>query len=167
MADANGQAPNSIAMVVEGGDATAIADVIARKKAPGVATEGTVAVTVEDSQGMPKSIRFYRPAAVPVQALITITPLNGYVSTTAATIVSNLVAYFNGLAVGEDVLRSKLYTPINAAEPSSSRRTFDVESLLLARTGEAAEAASVAIEYVELATITADDITVTPTSEGE
>lgn len=167
VADANGQAPNSIAMVVEGGDATAIADVIARKKAPGVATEGTVAVTVEDSQGMPKSIRFYRPAAVPVQALITITPLNGYVSTTAATIVSNLVAYFNGLAVGEDVLRSKLYTPINAAEPSSSRRTFDVESLLLARTGEAAEAASVAIEYVELATITADDITVTPTSEGE
>lgn len=165
--DSNGQAPNSIAMVVEGGDAAAIAEVIANKKAPGVATEGAVAVTVEDSQGMPKVIRFYRPTYVPVQVQITISPLVGYVSTTAATIVSNLVAYLNSLAIGEDVLRSKLYTPINAAEPSSAGRTFDVDSLLLSRDGEEVAAASVAIGYVELATITADNINVALANEEE
>lgn len=158
--DANGQAPNSIAMVVEGGDADAIAEVIANKKAPGASTEGSVAVTAVDTQGMPKVIRFYRPTDVSVKAWVTISPRTGYVSTTKVTIIDNLVAYFEGMEIGEDVLLSKLYTPINAAEPSTSRRTFDVVDLRLARDDGGAESASVVIGYLEMATITANDIDV-------
>lgn len=159
--DANGQPGNSIAVVVNGGDSAAIAQAIALKKAPGVATVGTTAVEVQDKYGMPGVIRFYRSTDVAVRATVVIKPRAGYVSSTGAQIITNLVGYLDALAIGEDVLLSKLYTPINAAEPDSAKRTFDVVSLTIARDADDLATANLAMSYVERATATSETITVT------
>ena len=138
--DANGLPPHSICMVVEGGDNSAIAEAIALKKTPGCYTMGNVEVMTRDAKGLPNVIRFYRPTAVRVRLRVTLKPLAGYLSTTGAAIKTNLAAYINAMAIGDDVLASRLLTPINAADASGAR-TFDVLSIAYC-TGDLADDAA-------------------------
>ena len=78
--DGNGIPGHSIAVVVEGGDTTAIASVIELKKAPGTGTFGTTNITVADPKGLPITINFFELTEVPIFAAITIQPLPGYVA---------------------------------------------------------------------------------------
>jgi uncharacterized phage protein gp47/JayE len=149
--DANGQPAHSIAIVVEGGDTQQIGQAVADKKTPGVPTTGTTTTPVTDKYGMPLVIRFYRPTEVEIDVAVTITPRAGYVSPTGEAITTNLTAYFNSLDIGEDVLLSKLYTPVNDAEPTPGQRTFDVTSLTIARHGDAKSGANLPISFTELA----------------
>ena len=149
MEDENGIPPHSIAFVVEGGDPEAIAQAVAAKKTPGTGTFGDVAVELADKHGSTTAIRFFRPRIVPVKAHVHIRPLPGYVSTTAAGIAAVVVAAVNALTIGEDVLLSKLYTPINAAEPDPAIRTFDVLSITLGADGEPPAAANLEIAFNE------------------
>ncbi|MDD3310943.1 baseplate J/gp47 family protein [Pseudodesulfovibrio sp.] len=159
-ADDNGQPGHSFAIVAEGGDAKEIAGAIAAKKGPGPSTVGTTSVVVRDENHIPITIRFYRPTDVTAVASITIAAKTGYASTTGDDIVTNVVDYLNGLRIGEDVLLSKLYTPINAAEPSSDKRTFDVLSITLARQGEEEASANLAMSFIECVVASADTINV-------
>jgi uncharacterized phage protein gp47/JayE len=122
---------------------------------------GTTSATVADTQGMPLVIRFYRPTFVAPKATVVIKPRAGYVSTTGESIRQNLAEYFTALAIGEDILLSKLYTPINAAEPTDGKRTFDVIGLTVAREGEQMAAANLILGFTEMAVGVVDNITVT------
>lgn len=159
--DANGQPANSIAIVAEGGDSQQIAQAIADKKTPGVPTVGTTPVTVTDKHGMPLVIRFYRSTEVEIDAEVTITPRAGYVSPTGEAIKVNLTTYFNGMDIGEEILLSKLYTPVNDAEPVPGQRTFDVTALTIGRHGAAKGATNLPISFIELAIGVVTNITVT------
>ncbi len=163
--DSNGMPGHSIAIVAEGGDTREIAQAIANKKSPGVATLGTSSATVTDKNGMPKVIRFHYSSAVAVASAVIIKPRAGYVSTTGESIRRNLADYLNALAIGEDILLSKLYTPINAAEPTDGKRTFDVVGLTIARLGDPLAAANLVIGFTELAVGAEENITVI-VSEG-
>lgn len=158
--DENGMPGHSETVVVEGGDTSAIAQAIALKKTPGVRTIGDTAVTVADKYGMPAIIRFYRPTDAPISVEVTIKARTGYVSPTGDTILANVVAYLNALEIGEDVLLSKLYSPINDAEPAPKRRTFEVVSLRISRDGQALAAANISIGFTELALGDAGTITI-------
>lgn len=161
-ADANGLPPHSICLVVEGGDSDAIADAIALKKTPGCYTVGDVEVMTRDAKGLPNVIRFYRPTAVRVRLRVTLSPLSGYLSTTGTAIKANLAAYINALAIGDDVLASRLLTPINAADASGAR-TFDVLGIEYC-TGDASGdvatwlTGNIAIAFNATATCVVDDI---------
>lgn len=109
---------HSICLVVEGGDNAAIAEAIALKKTPGCYTLGDVEVMTRDAKGLPNAIRFYRPKAIRVRLRVTLNPLAGYLSTTGSAIKTNLAGYINAMAIGDDVLASRLLTPINAADAS-------------------------------------------------
>lgn len=149
--DGNGMPPNSVTMVVEGGDATEIATTMAMKKTPGAAFVGDVSQVVPDKYGMPTVVRFFRPTEVAIDVEIAITPRAGYVSPTSDTIKKNVVAYLNSLGIGKFILLSKLYTPVNAAEPVEEQRSFDITSLTIARHGQAKAADNIAIQYTEVA----------------
>lgn len=161
-ADANGLPPHSICLVVEGGDSDAIAEAIALKKTPGCYTMGDVEVMTRDSKGLPNVIRFYRPTAVRVRLRVTLSPLSGYLSTTGTAIKTNLATYINALPLGDDVLASRLLTPINAADATGAR-TFDVVSIEHC-TGDAPEdeavwtVGNITIAYNGAATCVVDDI---------
>lgn len=157
--DGDGVPAHSLAMVVEGGDTAAIAAAIATKKTPGAGTHGTTSATVTDKYGMSSTIRFFRTTDVAIDLEIGITARAGYVSTTGEDIKQNLADYLNGLEIGEDVLLSKLYTPINAAEPDPAKRTFDVTSLEIARHGETPAAANLVLAFTEVASGSVDNIT--------
>lgn len=158
--DANGLPPHATCMVVEGGVDTAIAQALATKKVPGSPTFGGVAVTVYDRYGMPNLIRFARTRPVAAVAVVRIRPLAGYVSTTGDAIKAGLASHMDAHKIGEEVLLSKLYTPVNAAEPTGGVKTFDVVELLLARPGDTPLAQNLVLDFDEVAVGDLESITV-------
>ena len=142
--DGNGIPAHSICLVVEGGDASAVAEAIARKKTPGTGTYGDIAVSVPDAKGVPNTIRFYRPTGRRIKARITVKPLAGYLSTTGEAARTALAEAVNSLGIGEDVLLSRLYPPLVRAD-LEGQRTFDVVEILLAEGEGGMAAVNVAI----------------------
>ena len=59
--DERGLPPHSVEIIVEGGDNTAIAQAILRRKAGGIQTHGSVVVNVPGVYGDPIPVRFNRP----------------------------------------------------------------------------------------------------------
>jgi uncharacterized phage protein gp47/JayE len=157
-ADADGIPPHTISLVVEGGDTTEIAEAIAGKKAPGCGTFGNTAVTVTDKYGMPITIRFWRRVEAALKVRIRLRALAGYLAVTGEEIATNVAAFINALDIGEDVLLSQIYTPVNAA--NGSPKTFDVLEIALALDGGDYAVANLAIPYNAAAACTAADVEV-------
>ena len=158
--DVNGIPPHSISFVVEGGDTQAIGDTIAVKKGPGCGTYGTTAVGTHDKHGTPCTISFFRPSIIDVAVEIRVKPLPGWLAGTGETIRQSVTEYLNALRIGDDILLSKLYTPINAAEPNPGQRTFDVVSLAIGQKGGAAVQANMDIPFNAAAFCLLEDVVV-------
>lgn len=133
--DTHGIPPHSICFVVEGGDTQAIGNTLSLKKGPGCGTHGDILVETRDCYGEPNIVKFFRPVPLELSIAITIKPFTGYLATTGMAIRKNVFDYINALRIGDDILLSKLYTPINAAEPVAGQRTFDVLAVAIAKKG--------------------------------
>ncbi|EPL2257489.1 baseplate J/gp47 family protein [Klebsiella pneumoniae] len=157
--DANGLPAHSISAIVEGGDATEIANTIRSTKGQGVSTYGTTAVIVTDKYGNPYTIRFSRPVDVPIYVSITIQALTGYSSEVGDEIRAAVAAYINSLAIGDSVLLSRVYSPANLGVVSGGNaRYYDIMELLIGRTAEGVAAANVVLAYDESASCSVDNI---------
>jgi uncharacterized phage protein gp47/JayE len=157
--DANGIPSHSIAAVIEGGDADAIANAIAQKKTPGTGTFGTTSVVVHDERGVPATIRFLVLTRVALDIEVNITALDGYVTSTEDAIKAAIVAYVNAYDMGEDSYLGRLYVPANLSGGALSN-TFNVTSIRQAREGDALAIADVAMAFNEAAFTDTDHITV-------
>lgn len=144
--DQHGIPPHHICVVVEGGDNQAIAEAIAVKKTPGTGTLGDITLITRDRYGVPKSISFYRPVRVRVAVRIVIRALAGYLSTTGERLRANICTHVNSIEIGEDVLLSRVYCPINESD-MQGQRTFDVLSITLGSNGGTMAAANVPIAF--------------------
>jgi len=160
--DANGQPEHSIAAVVLGGDATAIATAIAVKKTPGAFTHGSTAITVLGANGLPTIIRFAYATAVPLAIAITIKAKTGYTTTVGDQIKAALVAYINGLGIGGRSDIGKLYLPAQFYGGPGSEK-FEVNVLQQAIKPATPTAADVDIAYNAWATLVTADIALTVT----
>lgn len=167
--DSNGVPDHSIAVVVEGGDATAIATVIEQKKSPGTGTFGTTSIIVSDPSGVPVDISFFVLTEVPVFALVDITAKTGYVSTTGTAIQQAVAGFIEGLAIGAGVNLNKVLSPAglqgNAAiaatgltqsQLTTLAATYDIDAVYLARsdmavTGGPYNAGAVAVSVTNAA----------------
>ncbi|WP_108704020.1 baseplate J/gp47 family protein [Klebsiella oxytoca] len=148
--DSNGLPQHSISAIVEGGDATEIANTIRSVKGQGVSTYGTTAVIVTDKYGNPYTIRFSRPVNVPVYVSITLKALTGYSSEVGEEIKVAVAAYINSLAIGDSVLLSRVYSPANLGVVSGGNaRYYDIMELLIGRSADDVAAANVVIAYDE------------------
>ncbi|MDR9240712.1 baseplate J/gp47 family protein [Burkholderia multivorans] len=157
--DANGIPSHSISLVVEGGDATAIANAIAAKKTPGSGTYGTTAVIVTDIYGRPITIRFFRPVAAPIAATVTIKALTGYTSQTGQQIQQAVSDYINGVQIGGGLSGSVEWgDALTAANSVGGGVTFKLSGLTL--TGpRGAGSPDVALLFNEAASCTPADVT--------
>ena len=108
---ANTLSGHSIALVVQGGSAVAVATAIALKKTPGTTTQGTTTETIFDSNGVPNIINFYVVTLVQIDVVINITPLANFVITTTALIQAAIVQFLNSLNIGEADYLNRLYGP--------------------------------------------------------
>lgn len=160
--DYNGLPPHSISAIVEGGDATEIANTLRRVKGQGVTTYGTTSVIVTDRYGNPYTIRFSRPVDVPIYVSITLKALTGYSSQIGDEIKEAVADYINSLAIGDSVLLSRVYSPANLGVVSGGNaRYYDIMELIIGKSAATAAAANVVIAYDESVSCSVDNIAIT------
>ncbi len=161
--DANGIPAHSISLVVEGGDATAIAQAIANKKTPGSGTYGTTSVVVLDVYGRPITIRFYRPSDAAITATVNVKALAGYSTQTGDAIKQAISDYVNGVAIGGGLSGSVEWADaITAANSVGGGVTFKLTGLTLSGPGGAGSP-DVALAFNEAASCTPASITLNVT----
>lgn len=163
--DVNGLPANSISAVVDGGDATTIAQTIRGKKGQGVATYGKTTIQVTDTYGNPHNISFSRPVDVSVYVSIVISVFTGYTSLIGEEIKQAIADYINSLKIGDDVLLSRIYSPANLGVVSGGNaRYYDITELLIGKVSGGESAANIDIAYDEAASCSTANISITVTS---
>lgn len=162
VADSNGLPPHSICGVIDGGDVSTIANTLRGKKGQGVSTYGSTAVTVSDLYGNPHLISFSRPIDVSVFAAVTLQVFTGYTSEIGEQIKQAIADYVNSLAIGDDVLLSRLYSPANLGVVSGgSARYYDIIELMIGTSADCMAAANITLAYDAAAICSVDNIQIT------
>jgi uncharacterized phage protein gp47/JayE len=157
--DANGIPAHSIALVVEGGDAAAIAVAIKAKKTLGGGTYGNTSEMVDNGFGIPEEIQFSRPVLVDIGAEVTLTPLIGFTTAIQNAMKQAVTDYINALPIGEDVIVDRLSSPLNLyGAPESKTYKIAPNGVKLSKNGGALAAADVVIAFDELAACDIADI---------
>lgn len=158
--DANGLPAHSISLVVQGGDATAIAQAIADKKGPGAATYGTTSVDVTDEYGVTRAIKFYRPTPATIKVAISVTAMAGYTTAIEAAIKQACVDWINALDIGEDVEFAEIYVPANL-NGALDRRTYKITALTITKNAGSPGTSDLVIAFNEAPQAALSDITIT------
>lgn len=150
--DGNGVPGHSICVVVEGGDATEIAEAIALKKTIGCGTYGTTTVEVYDYKGNPIDINFSHADPVYISVKIVINSLPGYSSLIGEMIKEAVANYINSIEIGDDVFLTKI-TAAASLWGTSAESTFVVTAVELGRPGDSppTSANNVVIDFDETA----------------
>lgn len=148
--DDDGIPAHSIALVVEGGDTTAIAETIANKKTAGTGTHGTTSVVVNDQYGVPNTIKFFRPTPATISVEVSLTVRAGYLSTTAVQIQAAVAEYLNGLEIGDDIFITKLFVPANLSNLPVGD-TFNVTQIRIKKNAGSFGTSNIVLAFNELA----------------
>lgn len=161
--DANGIPAHSISLVVEGGDAAAIAQAIADKKTPGTGTYGTTSQAVTDVYGRPLTINFYRPTYQAMTVAISLKALAGYSSNVGAAVQQAVSDYINGVAIGGGLSKAVEWADaITAANSVANSNTFKLTALTITGPGGAGSP-DVALAFNQAASCTPASVTLTVT----
>jgi uncharacterized phage protein gp47/JayE len=136
-----------------GGDEDAIAQAIFANLPLGINTGGDETRSALDINGNPNEIKFSRPSFVPIKVNMTLTIDATFPDNGAAQIRQAVVDFFSGLQVGDDILYSRLFSPINTV------RGFSVNTLSIGKVGDSFGTSNITIAFNELATISESDIT--------
>jgi uncharacterized phage protein gp47/JayE len=154
--DSLGIPAHSFLPIVLGGLPSDIAQAIWENKPTGIPSIGDTTVQIADSQGFLHSISYKQPTEVPVYIEMTISSLGTMPGDADAQVKQKLVDYSDkNQFIGDDVVYSRLYTPINSVPG------FTVNSLTIGTAPSPTGMANIAIDYDEVGVITADNITVT------
>ena len=121
--DTNGLPPHSFQVIVVGGADEEIGDAIWLKKPAGIMSFGNTTVQITDSQGISHGISFSRPIEVDIYVEVTLNKFADYPAKGDDLIKQAIVDYANGILVtgrgfslADDVIYSRLYTPINSVQ---------------------------------------------------
>lgn len=156
--DVNGLPPHSISLVVEGGDAVAIATAIMIKKTPGGFTYGSTTENIVDSVGVTHPISFFVPIDINIGVQVNITAKAGYVGSTGTAIIAALVAAINANGIGNNVNVWQLSTAAQFGGPADPRfATFELTGILINDGSGPLTPADVIVPFnAQAQTITAD-----------
>ncbi|WP_051590445.1 hypothetical protein [Exiguobacterium antarcticum] len=124
LSELNGVPGKSFSALVYGGNDIDIAQAIYKTKPAGIQSYGSVQVTIADSLGNDHLIGFERAEEVPVYANITLTTNEFFPIEGLDKVRTNIIKYiggldedetvYNGLALGEDVIYTKLISAVHA-----------------------------------------------------
>lgn len=141
--------------IVLGGITTEIAQAIWDNKPAGILSYGTVTTGVADSQGILHDISFDRPTDLPIYISLTISVDSSFPTDGEDLIRTALVDYLSTLGIGEDVLYSRLYTPINSATGG-----FYVSGMTIGTSASPVGTSNISVDYNEIVNISASNILV-------
>ncbi|MBH3360770.1 baseplate J/gp47 family protein [Pseudomonas guariconensis] len=161
--DSNGIPEHSLAIIAEGGDATAIAQAIAAKKGPGGGTYGTTSVTVLNVYDMPITISFFRPAYQAMTVAIALKALPGYTSAIGVSVQEAVSDYINKVPIGGGPSQSVEWADaLTAANSVPGSATFKLTSLIITGPGGAGTP-DVPLAFNQASTCTPADVALTVT----
>ena len=112
--DAFGTPRQYIWIIVEGGEDLEIATAIYNTVAGGIGTRGNQNITVQDNDGQDYIINFDRPDYIDVNIEIEYVRLENFPINGEDLIKDALVNRGNQFLINEDLIYSRLYTPINS-----------------------------------------------------
>lgn len=113
--DDKGIPAHSFLPIVLGGISTNIAQTIWENKPLGIRSYGNTSVTIYDSQGFPHDIGFERPNPVNIYISIELQTDSNYPQDGDAVMKAAIAAYMEAnFGIGDDVVYSRLYTPVNS-----------------------------------------------------
>jgi len=146
---------HSFKPIVLGGDTDTIAQAVWLNQPLGIGSEGNTTVTIVDSQSFNQEIKFERPTGVRVYIELEIESTGSLIAGAEASIKASLVEYFSTLRLGEEVVYSRLFTPINETPG------FQVNSLRIGTNPLSLGTANIPMLYNQYATINTNDIDIT------
>ncbi len=164
VADANGIPAHHIEVVTSGsGDDLEIATSIFDRKTAGTGTNGTTDTNVTDSQGIDHNISHQKAVLVPIYIDMDLTTNSSYPASGDDDIKQAIVDYFagefecdtDGIDIGDDVIHSRLITPINSVAGHF------INTLFIDITPSPVSTSNIAISYNNLATIDKENINIT------
>lgn len=167
--DVNGVPGHSVSFVVLGGAVQSIVDTIGLKKTIGTGTFGTTTGNYVDQAGIGHTIGYFVPTQNTISVSIHLTALTGYTTLVGVEIQQAVAAYINGLAIGSDVLISRLYVPANLFGPSASPAspgdtlTYDITSIQAAISPGTPGSTDVAIAFNAIAVCLPSNVTLVVT----
>ncbi|UYJ99177.1 baseplate J/gp47 family protein [Yersinia enterocolitica] len=160
--DGNGIPSHSISIVVDGGDATQIAQAIALKKGPGSGTYGTTTIPIPDKYGIVHPINFFRKGTVIVYVRLEIKALQGYTSSIGTAIKNSIAEYINEIEIGEPVRIKRLDLPAQL-NGSIERLTYDITLLEIGISPVALSENNIEIAFNNAAACVPENITLVVT----
>ena len=131
MATVNSIPPKAIHTIVSGGLEQDIADAIWKYKGAGIATYGSIAITVYDRYEKPHLVNFSRPTEVDIYVKVDVVLLDTeepLPATVVDAIKQGVVAYGATLGLGDDVITQRIYGYIYANTTGIGKMTITVST---------------------------------------
>lgn len=153
-----GVPPKSFMPIVLGGLPTDIGNAIWTNKPTGISSSGDTTVQIVDSLGFVHNVSYKRPEEVPIYVSIDISSVGDLAGDAPATIRQNVVnfgedTYF----IGDDVIYSRFYTPVNAVPGHM------VNSLTIGTSPNPTGTSNIVIDFDQVATFSPANVIVTVT----
>lgn len=153
--DGNGLPPHSVCFVIEGGDITAITNVIGLYKTPGTNTyaSGTNSQSeiYNDPAGLPVPIKFYNPAiAAVIGVQLTIKALTGWDTSFEVPIAAAVANLIQGFGIGSTVVYTQIFVAGYNAAPIPN--TYYVQGVQINKNGGSFSAANIILAFNEIPT---------------
>jgi len=153
--DANGVEPTHVWVIVEGGSDADIAAAIFSKVGASIGLTGTTVVSHYDSVSKASyDVRFSRPSDIPIYIIVNLTVDSNYPADGDTQVENALIAYFETLDLGDDVVHSRLYTPVNTVAG------HQIDSIYIGLAASPTGTANISIDVDELAVTDAAKIVV-------
>lgn len=146
-------------IVVNGGVDSDVAKAIFDNIALNTKLQGNTTVTVPTVLGSFYSIKFERPTSHRLYMDIDITYTTSVTDNIIADIKQALVDYFAGFGVGESVLYSRVFIPINSVDGFYINHMYIDDDATLT----SADVVNITVPFNKIASLAASDITVTVT----
>ncbi len=151
--DGNGVPAHSFLPIVSGGLSTDIANAIWTNKPVGILSYGNTTVSITDIQGFPHDVSFSRADPVVIYISMDITTDVNFPPNGNDAIRSALLDYFQAnFGTGDDVIYSRLYTPIN------SINGHEVNSLYIGTSPSPVGVVNIPISFDSIASISSVNI---------
>lgn len=151
--NANGTPGHSFLVLVDGGTSVEIARAIWDNRGAGVASVGNTSVTIKDKFGYEREIRFSRPTPVNIYIQLELTTDQNFPEDGYDQIREAIINYVDGLSIGQDVLYSRLYTPINSV------KGHQVDSMLIGTTNPPTGASNIIVPFDGVGQVLPENIT--------
>jgi uncharacterized phage protein gp47/JayE len=156
--DGLGVTPHAFMPIVLGGLSTDIGNAIWQNKPTGIGSIGNTTVQIADSQGYIHDISYEQPIQVPVYMNLDITSTGTMPGDVIAELRQDLVDFgVNNYLIGDTVIYSRLYTPIN------SIAGFQVNSFYIGTTASPTGTVNIPIAFNSVAFFDPNNINITIT----